>query len=63
LSNGQANKLISYLMLKGNNGDSGKVQNFLATVNDFLQAGILTQAKSNAKLSPSNILLLRVTRR
>jgi hypothetical protein len=63
LNKGQANTLISDLNLKGNNGDIGKVQNFLATVNDFLLAGILTQEQANALLGPGNILLLGVTRR
>jgi hypothetical protein len=63
LNKGQANALIVKLNLKGNNGDIGKVQSFLAQVQDFLSAGILTQAQADALLGPGNLLLLGVKRR
>jgi hypothetical protein len=63
LNSGQANSLIVKLNLEGNNGDIAKVQSFLAQVQDFLDAGILTQRQASALLEPGNTLLLSVTRR
>src|SRR5262249_20435556 len=63
LNAGQANSLIVKLNLHGNNGDIGKVQSFLKEVQDFRDAGILTQAQADSLLVPGNILLLSVTRR
>jgi hypothetical protein len=63
LNQGQANSLIVKLNLKGNNGDSGKVQAFLNEVQADLEAGILTQAQADALLGLGDILLASVTGR
>jgi hypothetical protein len=63
LTPGLANKLTSKLVLRGRAEDAGLVQEFLEKVQDFLRAGVLTQAQADALLGPGNILLLSVTRR
>ena len=63
LNQGRAQSLIVKLNLQGNHGDSGKVQAFLNQVQEFRDAGILTQAQADSLLGPGNILLLSVTRR
>jgi hypothetical protein len=39
------------------------VQAFLSKVEDFLGAGLLTQAQADSLLGPGNLLLVSVTRR
>jgi hypothetical protein len=63
LNGGQTNALLVKLHLNGTAGDSDKVQSFLAQVQDFLGAGILTQTQADALLGPGHLLLLGVTRR
>ena len=63
LNNGQANSLTVKLNLTGSAGDIGKVQEFLAQVQQFVLDGILTSAQADTLLRAGNILLLGVTRR
>lgn len=57
LNAAQADSVGVKLILKGNNGDTSKVQTFLSEVAAFRKAGILTQAQAEALSGPANILL------
>jgi hypothetical protein len=63
LSQGLANSLKAKLDLKGNIGDTGKVQAFLNQVSDLVLQGILHQDEADELLRLGNILLLSVKRR
>ena len=58
LNAGQGNALMVKLALKGNNGDIGKVNAFIAQVNSFLSAGILTTDQANPLIQGADNLLV-----
>jgi VCBS repeat-containing protein len=63
LNHGQAKSLNAKLSLHGNDGDVGRVQDFLIEVGVLLRAGVLTQAQADTLVGPGIILLTGLIRR
>lgn len=62
LNVGQANSLVIKLILRGNDGDVGRVQSFLMEVNALLHAGILSPAEADALRVAGSALLTGLIR-
>jgi hypothetical protein len=58
LNAGQDNALVVKLALKGNSGDIGKVDAFIAQVNSFLSTGVLTAVQADLLIQGADMLLV-----
>src|SRR5207244_13116401 len=61
LNRGQDNALDVKLVLRGDGGDSGRVQAFLNQVQALFQAGILSQSQAQTLLQAGQMLLASLT--
>jgi hypothetical protein len=61
LNHGNGNALTSKLALKGNNGDTGKVNAFINQINAFVNTGRLTPAQAALLLNGADDLLLSLS--